>query len=186
MQTTNKRFKLKRRAEVKHSGNQFDRSLSNSPMKLIKEFRLLGIIVGCGALLGFYEVQRSDLPSVPTDVPPQMMLDSQFNLAKTMLELYPDRSYGYFLKSYQAGMCWERGYQPEVCEEFAFRDLRDVKSALLEAIERGGNYDQEGLFHFYALILVRLNEPPEVVDEAVRTWRRHYPYSNKPDPRTLK
>jgi len=187
MQAISKRSKAKRSANVDaRVGNQGRQaSVQHGFLARLKDFWLLAVIMVSSVGLGIYETWRSDLPAAPTDFPPQTMLDQRLNLAKTMLELYPERSYGHFLKSYQAGMCWERGYQPEVCRDFAFRDLRDVKAALLDAIERGGNYDQEGLFHFYAFILVQLNEPQEVIDEAVRTWRRHYPYSNKPDPRTM-
>jgi hypothetical protein len=110
-------------------------------------------------------------------------LGEQHNLVKTLLELYPERSHGHFLQSYQAAMCWENQFQPAVCKAYPNKDLRDVRVALEAALQRAGDFDQEKLFHFYAFILDRLNETPEVVDQAVRTWRQHYPYSTLPDPR---
>ena len=151
----------------------------------IRQFRLLAIILGASILLGSYEANRSDLPQSSAEVNPDWLLDERINMAKTILELYPNRSHGYLLKAYQAGMCWEREFRPAVCWSFAYRDLRDVRAALEEALERGGDYDQEGLFHFYAFILTQLQESPESIDQAVAAWRKHYPYSKKSDPRAV-
>jgi hypothetical protein len=151
----------------------------------LREYRFLAVILALALPLGIYEAFSADLPQSNSDVPAEWLLDSRRNLAQTLVELYPDRSQGYLLRAYQAGMCWDRGFQPEVCAAFSYHDLRDVRTALQEAIEHGGAADQEQLFHFYAFTLAQFDEPPEVLDEAVRLWRKHYPYSTKPDPRDL-
>lgn len=158
-------------------------SESRGWLKQLRDFRLLAIILGASCALGAYEALREDLPPTAAEVDPNWLLGEQHNLVKTLLELYPERSHGHFLQSYQAAMCWENQFQPTVCRAFPHQDLRDVQAALEAALQRAGDFDQEKLFHFYAFILDRLNEPPEVVDEAVRNWRRHYPYSTLPDPR---
>jgi hypothetical protein len=149
----------------------------------VSDFRLLAIILGCSCLLAVYENSRDSLPKNVSDVDPAWFLNEQYNLVSTILDLYPERSQGYFLQSYQAAMCWENQFQPAICSQFHYRDLRDVRIALESALERRGPLDEERLFHFYAFVLDRLGEPPEVVDKAVKNWRKHYPYSTLPDPR---
>jgi hypothetical protein len=151
----------------------------------LREFRFLAVILGAGVLLAFYESSRDDLPKTIAQVPAEWLMNDRVNMARTLTELYPERSYGHFLRSYQAAMCWDQGFAPPVCDAFPYKDLRDVRRALDDAIARGGAAEQEELFHFYAFMLARSNEPPEVIDEAVRQWRRHYPHSKKPDPRQV-
>lgn len=158
---------------------------SRSWRQRLKEFRFLACILGAGLALALYESSRKDLPKTIAAVPADWLMDERVNMARTLTELYPERSYGYFLRGYQAAMCWDQGFAPPVCEAFPYKDLRDVRSALDNAIARGGAAEQEELFHFYAFMLARSHERPEVVDEAVRQWRRHYPHSKKPDPRQL-
>lgn len=150
--------------------------------KRLAEFRFLAVVLGASAALALYESSQDGLPRTIAEVPPTWLMDERRNMAQTLTELYPDRSYGYFLRSYQAAMCWDQQFTPPVCSAFAYKDLRDVRLALEEAIARGGSAEQEELFHFYAHILARSNEPPEVVNEAIGQWRRHYPRSKKPDP----
>ncbi len=134
--------------------------------------------------MGLYEMSRNDLPKSSADVPPEWLMDDQVNLSKTLLELYPRRSLGYFLRGYQAGMCFDMGYQPLVCDSFKHKNPRDAQEAVEAAIALGGLRNQEELFHFYSVILVRNGEDREKVEEAIHQWRRHHPYSNKrADPR---
>lgn len=151
--------------------------------RTVRDFRLLAIILGGSCLLAAYEKSRDNLPKNVSDVDPTWLMEERYNLVTTLLDLYPERSHGYFVQSYQAAMCWENHFQPAICSQFQYRDLRDVRVALESALERGGAFDEEKLFHFYAFVLDRLGEPPEVVDKAVRNWRKHYPYSTLPDPR---
>lgn len=149
-----------------------------------RDFRFLVVILGAWAALGLYEMKRTDLPKSSADVPPEWLLDDQVNLSKTLLELYPQRSLGHFLRGYQAGMCFDTGYRLPVCNSFKNKDPRDAQEAVEKAIELGGLRNQEELFHFYSVILVRNGEDPEKVNEAIEQWRRHHPYSNKrADPR---
>jgi hypothetical protein len=90
------------------------------------------------------------------------------------------------MRGYQAGMCWDAGFRLPVCQSFEHKGLEDVRDALQAAIDRRGASDQEELFHFYAFILVKLNEDRDQVDAAVELWRKHFPHSNKPDPREFR
>ncbi len=161
-----------------------DSSASQLP-KFLREIRFLAIILGLSGVLGLIEVTHPQLPRSAADVQYEWLMDSQRNLAQTLIDVYPNRSQGYLLRAFQAGMCWEDAFEPEVCEIFENRDLRDVRAALEMAISKGGAVDQEPLYHFYALVLKQLNEPPEVVDAAVARWRSDFPHSRKPDPRDL-
>ncbi|MEZ6137448.1 MAG: hypothetical protein R3C53_21380 [Pirellulaceae bacterium] len=155
------------------------------PMFLLRDYKFLGVVLLLAIPLGIIEASRNDLPRSNGEVPPEWLLDANKNLPQTLVELYPQRSQGYLLRSFQAGMCWDNGYQMEVCEQFPYKDLRDVRAALQVAIDLGGAKDQEELFHFYAFTLAKFGESPEVVDQAVALWRKHFPHSRKPDPRTL-
>ena len=156
---------------------------SSSWIYVWRDFRFLIVIVIGWGIIGLYEVSRSDLPERGGSVQQEWLLNDEVNLAKTLLEVYPNRSLGHFMRSYQAGMCWEAGYRLPVCDSFEHKGLEDVRDALEAAIERGGAGDQEELYHFYAFILVKLNESPEKIEAAVERWRRHFPYSQRPDPR---
>lgn len=151
----------------------------------LKEFRFLAVILGASLALAFYESSHENLPKTIAEVSPDWLMDERVNMARTLTELYPERSYGHFLRGYQAAMCWDQRFAPPVCDSFPYKDLRDVRGALEEAIAHKGLADQEELYHFYAFILARTNESPEAVDQAIRQWRRHYPHSKKPDPRQM-
>jgi hypothetical protein len=151
----------------------------------LRQFRFLAVVLGIAIALGFYEYQREDLSKDISRVDPNWLLNERVNLANTLVELYPSRSHGHFLKGYQAHMCWstEPKFSLPVCWSFPYQDLRDVKDAFEKAIQLKGNHNEEELYRFYAGVLSDLHESPEKIDEAIRNWRKHYPHSLKPDPR---
>lgn len=151
----------------------------------IRDYRFMAVALALTLPLGILEATRTDLPGSSAEVPPEWLLNDQNDLPKTLVELYPGRSYGHFLRAYQAGMCWDQAFAPAVCQRFTHRDLRDVQDALQQAIQRGGASDQEKLYHFYAHVLVQRGESPEQIEQAIQLWHKHYPYSSLPDPRRL-
>ncbi len=156
-------------------------------MGFSRQFRFLATILGVSLALGIYESQREDLPKDITRVDPSWLLNERVNLAQTLTDLYPNRSHGYFLRGYQAHMCWSMTpkYSLPVCWGFPNQDLRDTQQALEKAIELKGDINEEELYRFYANVLLESNAPPDVIQEAIAQWRRNYPSSIKPDPRTL-
>jgi hypothetical protein len=43
----------------------------------------------------------------------------------------------------------------------------------------------EPLLRYYAMVLIGLDEDPKLIDAAVERWRRQFPRSVYPDPRTI-
>lgn len=150
----------------------------------LREYRFLAVILALSLPLGLYESIRGDLPTSNAEVRREWLFDTRVDLASTLVELYPNRSLGHFFRGYQASMCWDTGFDHEVCQQFANKDPRDIRIALEEAIRHGATNEEE-LLHFYAFVLVQLGESPEIIDDAVRRWRTNYPYSTKPDPRQM-
>jgi hypothetical protein len=64
------------------------------------------------------------------------------------------------------------------------RDLPQARALLEQAIATGLK-TEEDLFYRYAQVLVEQDAPEDEVAAAVALWKRHYPFSDLPDPREM-
>ncbi len=60
------------------------------------------------------------------------------------------------------------------------KDLTEASRHFQRAIELGLKSD-EMLYYHYALTLMRLQEDPVRIDQAIAEWRRNFPFSAQPD-----
>lgn len=87
-----------------------------------------------------------------------------------MSRLYPERGESLLYRGIHAA--------------YVERDLPQAR-ALLEQAMATGLKTEEDLFYRYAQVLVEQDAPQEDIARAVALWRRHYPFSDLPDPREM-
>jgi hypothetical protein len=87
-----------------------------------------------------------------------------------MSRLYPERGESLLYRGIHAA--------------YVERDLPQARTLFEQAIATGLK-TEEDLFYRYAQVLVELDAPEEDVAAAVALWKRHYPFSDLPDPREM-
>ena len=133
-------------------------------MRFLWSFRYLLLIVTitCGfALLEHNWVHDpGSYRSTYTSNPAVMRL-----IADTYAQVFPNRS----MSNYFRGAIAAQDQQYDEALEY-----------FEQAVALQGN--NEGLLHEYAANLVQVGADAKQVDDAVQTWRRHYPDSPRPQP----
>ena len=86
-----------------------------------------------------------------------------------MLELYPDSTRNLYTRGMQS---------------YLNRDFPAARNWFEKALEPGIKTD-ENLLYYYAVVLVHLNANGDEIDAAIAQWRRNFPHSSRPDPRTV-
>lgn len=126
---------------------------------LLRRYRFLLIVYAPAIALGVCEAQRRFQPA------------SEVQLFDVLAELDPNSKQANFFKGYQA---IERN-EPEQARKYFEKAL---------AASDNDEAD-EPLLRYYALVLIGLGEERELIDAAVERWRRRFPRSVYPDPRTI-
>ena len=130
-------------------------------MSLFRRYRFLIILYGLAAIRVAWEVTS---PDPEGDRMPAGFRD-------TVSELYPDRAESLYH--------WGRRAL------FVEGDLTKARRYFERALATGYKTD-ESLLYDYAILLILIREQPAQIDAAAAAWRRNFPSSKRPDPRTLR
>jgi hypothetical protein len=150
-----------------------------------REHRLLIAVYVAFAVLAFHESRAPGLGSIDAAQPPAWLLDPGRNIADVYAELYPERAASHYYRALQASLCTQVGpATSSECADFDLRSHREMRELLASAVATGNRSNERALYN-YAVILLYSGAPPAEVDAVVRRWRRDYPYSALPDPRSI-
>ncbi len=161
------------------SRNSSDSTLS----RLLRHYRVPLILSLFAIPLAVYEGTHDDLPDSTSEVRAEWLMPEEVNLPSTLLALYPQRSRGHMYRAYQASMCFESRFEPQVCDQFANRSLEDVRQEWLLALQSGEKVQEEAMRNF-AFVLYQMGETKEAA-RVISYWRSNFPYSSRPDPRDV-
>ena len=161
----------------------------------IRRYRFLMVVYGLVALPAIYEVwvtKKMDGPMAEllniNPGPGEADLFLQNDFPAYIRKLYPERAEAHYAQATQILMCVatkRQGLKVPICDRIG--DLSwEVVGKHLEAAVKTGSVDEEGVLYDYAIYLVSNDKPKEQVDEAIRNWRWHFPFSKRPDPRSVK
>ena len=146
----------------------------------IARHRVLAAVYLVMAVSAGYEITHKEIKEISKR---QLYLDPDRNLADISAELYPNRSYSHLSRAYQAIMCEQLGFTTSpVCDQFEPGDYEAIRLELEKALA-AGDKSRELMYWTYIQALLRQDEDPDKVAEAVRTWRVNFPFSKKQDPR---
>lgn len=123
----------------------------------LRNFRFLLFVMGLATCAMLLEV-TDDSPLEERELPHPYI----------MSRLYPERGESLLYRGIHAA--------------YVERDLPQARTLFEQAIATGLK-TEEDLFYRYAQVLVELKAPEDEVAAAVALWRRHYPFSDLPDPR---
>ncbi|MEQ9406965.1 MAG: hypothetical protein RIK87_04535 [Fuerstiella sp.] len=159
----------------------------------LRRYRFLFGIYLVAGFVGSYEAwQYQRIPESLTSSldmnsgPGEPDLFLEHDLPSVLYELYPERSEVLFIRAFQMKLCQEdrRAWQQNsVCEQFHDTDLSTIREYFERALRNKSKTDENLYFH-YVEILMRLDAPQSEIDAAAREWKRLFPLSERPDPRT--
>lgn len=120
-------------------------------------FRFLMLVMGLATCAMLLEI-TDDSPLEERELPHPYI----------MSRLYPERGESLLYRGIHAA--------------YVERNLPQAR-ALFEQAMATGVKTEEDLYYRYAQVLMELEAPAEEVAAAVALWKRHYPFSDLPDPR---
>lgn len=161
----------------------------------VRRYRFLVVIYGLTLIFAVYEIwlTRSVSESVTDWMeiesgPGEASLYYHYEFPEMLNEVYPGRSATLLAQSFKMQFCVEQsdaGLRIPACERLENVSLEETRR-LLEAAMATGNRGDEILLYHHAVFLASKNAPDPEVDAAIRHWKRHYPFSQRPDPRQLR
>lgn len=157
-------------------------------------YRFLLAIYGAGLLVGCYEawlkqsipVSVADTLQLPeTQGEPDLILDPNLNLTRTLRLLYPDRSRTHYSIAVQQMFCLRLRSTGKplipVCRDYPDASLDSVGRHLQQAISLGAKTNEDA-YYDYVSVLIHTDAPRPQIDHAAEAWRMNFPRSQKPDP----
>ena len=151
-------------------------------MRWLRAHRLLLVVYGSTALLGFYELRRP-YPLFGSVDRPEWYLAPEHNIVDVSNAILPGRAATFYYQALQASLCQEPSHAAaEVCRARGAVGHEEIRELFERAIATG-NDSIEDLLYNYAVVLIQSGASAADVDAAVRAWRIAYPHSQSPDPR---
>lgn len=143
----------------------------SSSQGYFRQFRFLFFIYVPALLIAIWEISDRVYPDgkFPDADAEREDFNYTFEYSLVTRQLYPDRP--------------EADYYNGIDELFLRKNPQAARAHFERALSTGVKTD-ERLLYYYAYALVQLDEDEAVIDEAVDNWRKNFPESNLPDPRS--
>lgn len=146
----------------------------------LRSFRLLIVVGGVAIVVGSWEVSHR---STPAD-----LYLAPGNFSDTVNALYPNAAQSHYLRTRQILMCLqtyvELGYTSPQCERFLEHNPTELARRHFESGMAGSKHIEE-LYYNYILFLQGVDASRTHVDAAYHEWKRKFPLSIRPDPRSI-
>jgi hypothetical protein len=160
----------------------------------LRRYRMLfGFFVVLCVLGGFEAWQYRKIPeSLTRSVefprsPGKPNLYFEYNLPGVLFELFPDEPESLFLRAVHLRHCAAQtlqGPRHPFCEEHENAEMNSVRRLHEIALARNPK-TTENLYYNYIEVLTQSAASPSEIDAAADEWRRQFPLSKRPDPRTI-
>lgn len=149
--------------------------------------RSLAMVYVLAALAGLVEFHRR-----PANVPVGADTDGNpvRNFPEAMATLFPNRAETEYLLGRRCEVIAERRFKssvlqrnPKLLPQFmnALNDDLQEAARHYERAQALGLKSEENLDYNYALTLMRIRADPARIDNAIATWRRNFPFSDRRD-----
>ncbi|MDG2129813.1 MAG: hypothetical protein P8K08_17565 [Fuerstiella sp.] len=159
----------------------------------LRRYRMLfGVAVALCVLGGFEAWQYKTFPEALTQSvdlprsPGKPNLYFEYNLPGVLVELFPDEPESLFLRAVHLRLCAALAHQGPghpFCIEYDNPEMNSVRSLHETALARNPK-TTENLYYNYTEVLIQSAASQTEIDAAADEWRRLFPLSKRPDPRT--
>ncbi len=146
-------------------------------MSPLRRYRLLMIVAGLTSFSLWWDFSHLNVqgPQLvaggPRNIDPYVINEAvkKKQIGETLAALYPNRPETLI----QQGLLAERMNSDDLAREYFERAIAT------------GDKSSEELYYEYVAVLIRLKAPKAEIDAAAEKWRRLFPLSKIPDPRSI-
>jgi hypothetical protein len=160
----------------------------------LRRYRMLfGFSAVLCVLGGFEAWQYRKIPESLTEFvdlprsPGKPNLYFEYDLPGVLFELFPDEPETLFLRAVHLRLCTAQaqlGPRHPFCEEHEDPEMNSVRTLHEIALARNPK-TTENLYYNYVEVLIQSKASQSQIDAAADEWRRQFPLSKRPDPRTI-